>query len=66
MGESAPQDKAKREAQMATAIQQLARKHGCTVEIDFENQTIEFDCPDKKSEMELALEIKQIMGEEEA
>ncbi len=57
--------KEQREAQMITAINQLAEKHGCKVEVDFEKQTIEFDCPDKQSELDLAMEIKAVLGPDE-
>jgi hypothetical protein len=57
--------KEEREAQMLNTINQLAEKYGCKVEIDFDNQTIEFDCPDKQSELDLAMEIKAMMGPEE-
>jgi len=53
------------EAQMLNAINKLADKHGCKVSVDFEKQTIEFDCPDKQSELDLAMEIKAMMGDED-
>jgi len=57
--------KEKKEAELVQAINSLAEKHGCKVQINFEKHTIEFDCPDKQSEVDLAMEIKKMMGDEE-
>jgi len=51
------------QAQMLNAIHSLAEKHGCKVSVDFEKHIIDFDCPDKQSELALAMEIKDILGE---
>ena len=63
MGEQ--NSKEQQEAEMAQAIEALAKKHGCKVKIDFAQHLIDFDCPDKQSELDLAMEIKKLMGAEE-
>lgn len=55
--ESKEQDKAR----MLTAMNQLAEKYGCKVKVDFETHTIDFDCPNKEAENNLALEIKGML-----
>jgi sugar phosphate isomerase/epimerase len=54
-----------KEAEMTAAIQRIAKKHGCKVEIDYEKHTMEFDCPTKEAEVDLAMEIKKMMGDDE-
>ena len=56
--------KEQREAQMLNAMNRLAEKHGCKVTVDFEKFIIDFDCPDKESELALAMEIKAMMEPE--
>ena len=53
--------KEKKEARMVAAINQLAEKHGCSVQFDFDKHTIEFDCPNKESELDLAMEVKKYL-----
>lgn len=61
--EEAP-SKEQREAQMLNAMNRLAQKHGCKVVVDFEKHIIDFDCPNKESELALALEIKEMVEPE--
>jgi hypothetical protein len=58
-------EKGKQEAQMLNAIHSLAEKYGCRVQVDFEKHTIDFDCPNKTVELDLAMEIQRLMGTEE-
>jgi len=42
---------------MLMAMDMLAKKYGCKLDIDLSNHTLEFDCPNKKVEADLALEF---------
>ena len=53
----------KDEAVMLTAMNQIAEKHGCKINVDFQNQTIHFDCPNDESKQNLALEIHTLLSE---
>ena len=46
---------------MLMTMNMLAEKYGCKLDIDFTNHTVQFDCPNKKVEADLALEIDKIL-----
>ncbi len=54
----------RKEAAMVMAMNSLAEKYGCKVKIDFESNTIDFDCPNKQAEVDLALEVKKLFDQE--
>ncbi len=59
---SADTNNADKDSAMIAAMNMLAKKHGCKVEIDLANHSLQFDCPNKKAETDLALEINKLMG----
>ena len=54
-------EQSQKEADLANAIQRLAEKYGCKVDIDFADHKIEFDCPSKDAELDLAMELKKLL-----
>jgi len=60
------ESESRKEAAMVMAMNELAEKYGCKVKVDFETHTIDFDCPNKQAEVDLAFEIKNLFDQEAA
>ena len=50
-----------RESVLLMAMDMLAKKYGCKLDIDIVNHTFDFYCPDKKVEADLAIEAQKIL-----
>lgn len=47
---------------MMNAANMIAMRHGCSIDIDFQNRIINFDCKDDRSSTKCALELDEVLG----